>query len=759
VPRSTGSIPAPTDAAVPNLMDGLLLLRADPDPDGEVRDLVVDFVRRVPGRMVETADLVGRRLGVAAPETVRSGMLGRFLQAHHEASTLRWRTVGYHGAHGPVTLELQASSVPGGVVVTYREVSEQDVRERALQLSEAQLRATFDDAPAGMAVLDLGLRCVRVNTALTDLLRRPAGRLHEVHLAELLPSDGAHDLVLAVRELVATGGTTTGTELEVHRPGAPALPVLVRVSLVRDTEGAPSQVVVHVIDHGAQRLQAELLRKETAFTSAVLGTTQCPVVVVDHLGTVVSFNPAATALTGYLAQSVVGRPLWDLLVPADRREVVRERFSDIRGRGLPLHHEEDWLTRSGQRRRLRWANAYLTDPDGVRTHVVKTGIDVTSERAATTMVSQVLRAATETSFVATDLAGTITLFNAGAEQMTGYRAEDVVGAMPVTALHDPDELADHDALVAHLAVDDTPLTRDWTYVHRDGARRTVALTVSEVLDAFGVRSGYLGVAEDVTEVRSAERASQAALATERAAVERLRELDAVKTDFVSTVSHELRTPITSVVGYVDMLAEGIAGELTDVQLEMLEVVSRNSQRLLALIEDLLTLSRIESGAFRLEPHPLDVRDVVAGAQDALRPIFSGRRLDLTVDLPDRPVPLVGDHAQLERSVMNLLTNAVKFTADGGAVGVVLEQDDEQVRIEVTDTGMGIPAAEQDRLFTRFFRSSSATSGAIQGTGLGLSIVRSIIQAHGGDVAVTSVEGCGTTVTLTLPLRASLEDVA
>jgi hypothetical protein len=152
-------------------------------------------------------------------------------------------------------------------------------------------------------------------------------------------------------------------------------------------------------------------------------------------------------------------------------------------------------------------------------------------------------------------------------------------------------------------------------------------------------------------------------------------VDRVKTDFVSSVSHELRTPITSVIGYLEMLQDGVAGELLDEQRELLQVVHRNSHRLMSLIEDLLTLSRIESGAFRLEVRDLDVREVVVAAREALEPVLSSRSLDVRFDLGTAPADVEGDAGQLERVVMNLLTNAIKFTEDGGSIAVEVAQED------------------------------------------------------------------------------------
>jgi two-component system phosphate regulon sensor histidine kinase PhoR len=228
-------------------------------------------------------------------------------------------------------------------------------------------------------------------------------------------------------------------------------------------------------------------------------------------------------------------------------------------------------------------------------------------------------------------------------------------------------------------------------------------------------------------------------------------VDRAKTDFVFTVSHELRTPITSVLGYTQMLQRGSGGGLTERQARLLARVESNGLRLQALIEDLLTLSRIEGGTFRLLDAPVDLRQVVLRSSEATETHRHERQLEWEVDPGDVPVVVSGDEDQLDRALINLLTNAVKFTPDGGHVRVGLVTEGGQAVLTVRDTGIGISEVEQSRLWDRFFRSSDAQRRAIPGTGLGLSIVRTIVHGHGGTIAVESRAGTGSTFSVRLPL--------
>jgi signal transduction histidine kinase len=238
---------------------------------------------------------------------------------------------------------------------------------------------------------------------------------------------------------------------------------------------------------------------------------------------------------------------------------------------------------------------------------------------------------------------------------------------------------------------------------------------------------------------------------EQRVVARLQELDTVKNDFMSTVSPELRTPLTSISGYVELLLDSAAGDLAGGQRRMLEVISRNTRRLRELIEDILLLSKIESGGFRTVKRPIELARIIDSAVEAIAPAAATASVGLHTEVHG-DLPLSADPEQLDRVLMNLLSNAVKFTPADGTVTVTGRTDGDAVVVEVTDTGMGIPEAEQQALFARFFRASNAIRQAVPGTGLGLAIVATIVDNHAGHIEVRSVEKAGTTVTVRLPVH-------
>jgi PAS domain S-box-containing protein len=372
---------------------------------------------------------------------------------------------------------------------------------------------------------------------------------------------------------------------------------------------------------------------------------------------------------------------------------------------------------------------------------------------AQTMTS-VIDAVTEQSIIGTDRDGIIRVWNPGAEKMLGLPRPEVVRKRSIVEFHLPEELeAEADscgsatglAALVHAAQENGSDVRDWTYVAADGEQRTVSVAVTPRSDDQGVQAGWNFVGTDMTEARATER---------------------MKDQFVSLISHELRTPLTSILGYLELVLEDEEQPLTEEQRTYLTTVERNADRLLRLVGDLLFTAQVDAGRFSLEPQDIDLAGVVRAAEETVRVTAAAAGVQVVVDVPEDGLVVPGDAVRLGQACDNLVSNAVKFTPSGGRVTLSLRAawstpdgvvtSDERpgsapvAQLAVSDTGMGIPAGEQGKLFTRFFRSSTARRNAVPGVGLGLAITKAITTAHGGTLDLTSTEGEGTTFTLTLP---------
>ncbi|HEV7956746.1 MAG: hypothetical protein JWL94_324 [Microbacteriaceae bacterium] len=368
-------------------------------------------------------------------------------------------------------------------------------------------------------------------------------------------------------------------------------------------------------------------------------------------------------------------------------------------------------------------------------------------RRAERLFRGVWESVTEHSVIGSDITGMIELWNPGAAKMLGLPAEEAEHKRHIDEFHLEEELEGRarelnypagatvlnpgfSALVESSRLGNAEV-REWTYVRPDGRHIPVELSVTPRIDDEGETVGYLFVAYDMTKAREVAR---------------------LKDEFVGLISHELRTPLSSILGYLELMRDDDDDELSATQLQYLAVAERNANRLLTLVGDLLFTAQVESGKFNLESHVQSVAPILAAAIDTARPAAAAAGVSLMAEISetDESVMVLGDSVRLGQACDNLISNAIKFTSRGGAVTVAMSSIGSEVAVRVTDTGLGIAEAELEKLFTRFFRATTATRNAVPGVGLGLAITRAIVTAHGGDMSVTSEEGVGTTFVLTLP---------
>ncbi len=383
-------------------------------------------------------------------------------------------------------------------------------------------------------------------------------------------------------------------------------------------------------------------------------------------------------------------------------------------------------------------------------------------RESANQLSSIIDGVTEQAIIATDPTGRIEMFNSGAQKMLRIAAHDVIGrsiidldwvvaparpidagassptGQPSAADQPPETPAARFARLVAGVRPGRPQVGDHAYQTKSGAPMQVQVAITARRDAAGDIDGFLFVGTDVTVDREAAK---------------------MKDEFVNLISHELRTPLSSILGYLELIADDEENPLSEEQLKYLATVDRNANRLLRLVSDLLFTAQVESGRFHLQKEAVDLQALVAAGLETATPGATSRNVTLRMSVPAEDVQVWGDPGRLGQAVDNLISNAVKFTPAGGRVVVTLGTTDEpepRALIGVTDTGMGIPPDEVDRLFSRFFRASTATANAVPGVGLGLTITKAIASAHGGEIRVASTVGEGTIFVLDLPRMAEAE---
>ena len=544
--------------------------------------------------------------------------------------------------------------------------------------------------------------------------------------------------------------------------------VLDETILVRDEQGTPLGVQGFLVDITASKLAEET----RARLAAIVESSSDAITSASLDFHVTSWNAGAERLFGIAADEMLGRPI-TALMPEDVRgealELLQQVVEEDRVAQLETAREDGGLVH------IAFTYSPIHDSSGKVVGVSAIGQDVTERVRAEAAIRESeskFRAFVETTeewVWAMDVGSLHTYSNPAVSRILGYQPEEVVGR----AWYDFVVEADREEL-ARATAEHTTRMEGWSGVvvrclHRNGGVRYLESTATPELDAGGRLVGWRGTDRDVTGRVQAEADRERLLAAEQEARalaeaaqrdlarqnERLRELDRLKDEFIALVSHELRTPLTSIRGYTELLLDGEAGDLSDDQRQFLGVVERNSHRLLHLVGDLLFLAQVEAGKLVLEVGALDLGAVASESVETARPQAEAKGVTLT--LATGPVPTIaGDRARIAQLLDNLVSNAVKFTPEGGRVDVRVRAHANQAVLEVRDSGIGIPAEEQEFLFERFFRTTTATEQAIQGTGLGLAISKAIVEAHSGRITVASEEGAGATFRVSLPLHHQAE---
>lgn len=347
--------------------------------------------------------------------------------------------------------------------------------------------------------------------------------------------------------------------------------------------------------------------------------------------------------------------------------------------------------------------------------------------------------------ISTDMEDRILTWNRGAEVIFGYSKEEAVGQslgilLPPNRAKESEELRHkvrHDGVIRNLEV---------RRQRKDGAVIDVALAVSPISDKQGDISGFLHLAKDITEKKRYEK--------------RLRDLDKMKSDFVSNVSHELRTPLTAIKGSADNMLDGITGPLNEKQIRYLTRMKSNADRLTRLINNILDLSRIEAGKIDLKPALLSLVSLAQEVTESIRPVASEKLISLEVVSPDAGASAWADRDKVVQVLTNLVGNAVKFTPPHGQIRVSIQKNGAGwTEISVADTGPGIPQEEAEKIFDKFYQVAQAGKHKSGGTGLGLAISKVLVDMHGGKIWVSSEPGRGSIFSFTLPEEQPLKPEA
>jgi PAS domain S-box-containing protein len=353
---------------------------------------------------------------------------------------------------------------------------------------------------------------------------------------------------------------------------------------------------------------------------------------------------------------------------------------------------------------------------------------------------------TDYAIFALDAGGYIISWNPGAQRLKGYVAQEIIGKHFSIFYPEEDKRAGKPEWELEVAADAGRVEDEGWRLRRDGGRFWANVVITALRDDHGTLIGFAKITRDLTERMEAQ--ERAIEDTRRLAD--VEALSRAKTQFLASMSHELRTPLNAIGGYAELIEMGLGGSVSEQQREYLARIRGSQQHLLQLINDLLNYSRLESGKVTYEQEQVPLPAVIDAVTVMIGPQATGKRITVDTPLCRDDVVAVADRLKVEQIVLNLLTNAVKFTPPSGNVTVACRNGDEQVLVTVADTGPGIPQDRLEDIFEPFVQLGRSLSSGHEGAGLGLAISRDLARAMKGDVTVESTVGKGTTFTVTLP---------
>ena len=512
-----------------------------------------------------------------------------------------------------------------------------------------------------------------------------------------------------------------------------------------------------------RRLEAEVARRRTAEAhltdseqglAVTLASIGAGFIATDHNGRVTRMNAVAERVTGWPQSEAQGRSIWHVF-QREGRAAEMEQLNPVTvliERGITVEQPLDLeaISRHGIRTSLEVKAALTRADDGSVRGMAIIFRDRTQQMVAQATTNR-LAAIVESSndaIISQSLEGRITSWNRAAQGLFGYTAAEAIG-QPVEMLIPPGRLEQEMRILTELAAGRAVPAFDTQRLTKDGQLIDVSVSISPLRDGQGTIVGASKIATDNSQRRLALEARQMALKL-GAENQKILEASRMKSQFLANMSHELRTPLNAIIGFADLLHAGAVPVASPKHRQFLGHIGSSGRHLLQLINDVLDLSKVESGKFEFYPEPVQLEPLVQEVLAVQHTALQRKQMQVQTEIDPELRDLDLDPARLKQVLFNCVSNAIKFTPEGGRIVVRAKPEGPaRFRIEVEDTGIGIAAADTPRLFSEFQQLDAGYSKQHQGTGLGLALSRRLVQAQGGSVGVRSELGVGSVFHLVL----------
>jgi PAS domain S-box-containing protein len=625
--------------------------------------------------------------------------------------------------------------------------------------SEARFRSIFENAAVGIARVATKGRFLEVNQRLCDIVGYAPEELMAKTFAEITHPDDLQQDLRAVRRMLAGEIDTYLREKRYYRKDGSVVWVNLSVSLLREADGSADYFISVIEDISARKRAEEALRASEEKFRVLANTAPFMIWVTEPDGGASFVSRGWCEFTGQTEQEAMGKGGFgwlDAVHPDDREESGRI-FLEANMKREPFTLDYRLRRADGAYRWAIDAGRPRFDEAGDFLGYVGSVIDITerrenevSLRESKERLAGIVSSAMD-AIITVDDDQRIVLFNEAAERMFGCSAAEVMGQQVDRFIPERFRSAHTEHFRRFGETDGTGRAMGhaaFTALRADGTEFPIEGAISKT--EVGGRRLYTIVHRDITERKQAE-AEREQLAREQVARAAAEAANRSKDEFLAMVSHELRSPLNAILGYTRMLRSGPVDR--DAINNVAAIVERSAKAQLQIIEDLFDSARIMTGKLRIEPEPIDLVPALEAALDTVRAAAEAKGVSLVANFGPQPEQALGDSTRLQQVVWNLLTNAVKFTPEGGRVELRMEGADDNVRITVSDTGKGIEPEFLPFVFDPLRQADSSSARRYGGLGLGLSLVKHLVELHGGTITAASEgSGHGSTFTVTLPRR-------
>jgi PAS domain S-box-containing protein len=636
---------------------------------------------------------------------------------------------------------LAMALVTVATVLMKRSASDRKLAQEALHASEEKFRAVAETANEAMVFADRHGKITYCNKAASRTFDYAERELLGKSLTILMPERFHEAHSRGLSRFLSTGeARVVGKTVELTGRRRDGREFPLELSLAR-WERAGELVFIGIIRDISERKRAAEDRDR--FFSLSLDMF-C---FAGFDGYFKYLNPAWEKTLGYTLDELLAKPYRDFIHPDDRAATAAEA-SKISAGATTIAFENRYRCKDGSYRWFLW-NA---SPSIESQLIYATARDITERKQQETRLAQLatIVESSDDAIISTTLDGIVTSWNNGAQRIYGYSPHEVIGR-PIAVLIPPDHVDEEPKILDRIKRSERVEHYETVRVTKAGKLIAVSLSISPIEDASGKVIGASKIARDITGRKRLEEQLRRKNEELEQQNRRVQEANRLKSEFLANMSHELRTPLNSIIGFAELMHDGKVGVVTPEQHEFLGDILTSSGHLLQLINDVLDLSKVESGKMEFHPKVLDLTRTISEVRDILRTLSGSKRISIAMEISPDLGQVELDPAKLKQVLYNYLSNALKFTPEGGHVTVrALAEGPDRFRLEVEDTGIGIRSEDIGRLFVEFQQLDASSAKKYPGTGLGLSLTKRIIEAQGGEVGVRSTLGQGSTFFAVLP---------